>query len=376
MSKTVFILGAGASKESGAPLMNEFLDSARELYSSYKIRDEYRGDFERVFRGISELQKIHSKSVLDIYNIESVFATFEMGRLIGKLPGSPEADQIDELINSTKRLIYVTLNRRTPLNNTHKTVNPIPNTSYHNLIQLLLQFEKIDSEKPSIITFNYDLAADYAIHYNNYTSDYSIDSSSKGKSIKILKLHGSLNWFSSAEEIVPFELGEIMKWYNFELLGEGPIYLDFLDKVKRNNNAISYKNKKIKVEPEPLIIPPTWNKTEANYNIGIRKVWNQSAKELSEAENIFIIGYSLPETDYFFKYLFAIGTEGEKILKKIWVFNPDLEVEKKFKNLLGIGVIKRFKFYDKKFFQAVEYINQNIFKETFKKKRKGEVYSN
>jgi len=30
MSKTVFILGAGASKEAGAPLMNEFLDSARE----------------------------------------------------------------------------------------------------------------------------------------------------------------------------------------------------------------------------------------------------------------------------------------------------------------------------------------------------------
>ena len=29
MSKTVFILGAGASKKSGAPLMNDFLDVSR-----------------------------------------------------------------------------------------------------------------------------------------------------------------------------------------------------------------------------------------------------------------------------------------------------------------------------------------------------------
>lgn len=366
MSKTVFILGAGASKESGAPLMNDFLDSARELYSSHKISAEYNVDFERVFTGISELQKIHSKSILDIYNIESVFATFEMGRLIEKLPGFSEIDQINDLISSTKKLIYVTLDSSTPLTITHRASIPIPNNSYYNLIQLLLQFKKKDSEKPSIITFNYDLAADYAIHYCGYNSDYCIDNLNRKKSIKILKLHGSLNWFSSAKEIVPFELGEIMKWYNFELLGKGPIYLNILDKVKRNNNEILYKNKKIKVESEPLIIPPTWNKTEANYNIGIGKVWSQAAKELSEAENIFIIGYSLSETDYFFRYLFALGTEGKKIIKKIWVFNPDLKVAKKFKELFGIGVIQRFRFYDIKFYKAVEYINNKIFNESFK----------
>ena len=30
--KTVFILGAGASKQGGAPLMGEFLDVATDLY--------------------------------------------------------------------------------------------------------------------------------------------------------------------------------------------------------------------------------------------------------------------------------------------------------------------------------------------------------
>lgn len=47
MSKTVFILGAGASKEAGAPLMYEFLDFAKELYSSNQIKVEYRSDFKK-----------------------------------------------------------------------------------------------------------------------------------------------------------------------------------------------------------------------------------------------------------------------------------------------------------------------------------------
>jgi hypothetical protein len=376
MSKTVFILGAGASKEAGAPLMNEFLDFARDIYSSRKIKNDYYHDFEKVFKAISELQKIHSKSILDIYNIESVFAIFEMGRLIEKLPGLTGKDQISDLIASTKKLIYATLDRSIPLIINSQNKTPSPNSTYQNLIQLLLKYEKKDSEKPSIISFNYDLAVDYAIYFNNYNLNYCIDNLNKEKSIKILKLHGSLNWFSNSEKIAPFEFIEIMKWYNFDIIGETEIYLDLLDKVKKNNNKIVYKSKKIKVEPAPFIIPPTWNKTEANYNIEIRKVWNQAAKELSEAENIFIIGYSLPETDYFFKYLYALGTEGEQIIKNIWVFNPDSEVENKFKNLLGIGVINRFKFYNMKFSEAVEYINKEIFKESFLKQKRPKVYVN
>jgi hypothetical protein len=37
-------------------------------------------------------------------------------------------------------------------------------------------------------------------------------------------------------------------------------------------------------------------------------VWRTAAQHLSEAEHIFIIGYSLPETDQFFRYLYGLGT--------------------------------------------------------------------
>ena len=51
-------------------------------------------------------------------------------------------------------------------------------------------------------------------------------------------------------------------------------------------------------------------------------------------------------------------------------------VEQKFENLLGIGIKNRFKFYDKKFHEAVEYLNNEIFNESFKKKKQGKVYVN
>ncbi len=79
MADTVFILGAGASKEAGAPLMGEFLDVAHNLW---KTEGSTMPAFETVFRGISRLQQVHSKAKLDIQNVESVFAAFEMAKTL------------------------------------------------------------------------------------------------------------------------------------------------------------------------------------------------------------------------------------------------------------------------------------------------------
>jgi len=64
------------------------------------------------------------------------------------------------------------------------------------------------------------------------------------------------------------------------------------------------------------------------------------------AEYIFIIGYSLPETDAFFRLLYGLGTVGETPLRKIVVYNPDETgaTEKRFKEMLGPGALARFSF--------------------------------
>lgn len=107
MSNVVFILGAGASKQCGAPLMANFLDVASRLYQTGVTGDK-KEDFERVFHAIGALQAVHSKAQLDLTNIESVFSALEIANVLEKLPNTESSD-IPSIISSLKKLIVKTL---------------------------------------------------------------------------------------------------------------------------------------------------------------------------------------------------------------------------------------------------------------------------
>lgn len=81
MSKVVFVLGAGASKQCGAPLMANFLDVASDLLHTGRA-SEKSTHFHQVFKAIGDLQTVHSKAQLDLNNIESIFTVLELGRVI------------------------------------------------------------------------------------------------------------------------------------------------------------------------------------------------------------------------------------------------------------------------------------------------------
>src|SRR5437660_158175 len=110
VGKTVFILGAGASKEGGAPVMRDFLDKARDIWALGKVGDA-KQDFERVFNAVSALKVVHSNSRLDLSNIETLFAACEMAQTLRTFPGLTEGveAEIDKILHSLKRLIVRTL---------------------------------------------------------------------------------------------------------------------------------------------------------------------------------------------------------------------------------------------------------------------------
>ena len=357
MSKTVFILGAGASKDSGAPLMNEFLDRSRKLYSSGECGERFREDFEHVFYAISKLQRIHSKSVLDIFNIEEVFAAFEMAKLINKFPGDEfnnEAD-IDHLIKSLKRVIYVTLTKSTPLTPENTDTLPPPSGSYGEFAGLIRTIMEKELKVPTIITFNYDLAIDYALFRYEFPINYCFTSSeSQVGEINLIKLHGSLNWFECKDKksIIPYEIErKKIPISNFQRYHMGEkYYFNIFDKIK--DNKIFYKGIDYNVKLDPFIIPPTWDKSV--YHQELSRVWSQAALDLSIGENIYIIGYSLPFTDSFFRYLYALGSEGIKIIERFWVFNPDEKnIKPRFEEFIGTGIKDRFEFIPITFNQTV-----------------------
>jgi len=106
MADIVFILGAGASHEAGAPLMDKFLDTARQLHNKPSTQP-FRADFDLVFQAISKLQAVYAKTELKLDNLEEVFGAFEMARTIRKFPDS--SIDLDRLVPSFKRVIAHTL---------------------------------------------------------------------------------------------------------------------------------------------------------------------------------------------------------------------------------------------------------------------------
>jgi hypothetical protein len=239
-------LGAGASKDSGAPLMNEFLDRARKLYGSGECNEKFKEDFECVFRAVSNLQRIHSKSDLNIFNIEDVFATFEMAKLIHKFPGDEFTNDsdFDSLIKSLKRVIYITLEKSTPLVTESTESLPPPTGSYGKFAELINTIKEKELIVPTIITFNYDLAIDYALFRYGFPINYCFSSSeSQVGDINLIKLHGSLNWFECKDKkkIIPYEIEQekipISTFQRYHM-GE-KYYFNIFDKIK--GNKLSYK---------------------------------------------------------------------------------------------------------------------------------------
>ncbi len=167
----------------------------------------------------------------------------------------------------------------------------------------------------------------------------------------MLKLHGSLNWgrLKESDQIIPWHMNEYLGRHTIPHNAKNfltmPVASQFHE-WDQHANIVS----------EPEIVPPTWNK--ADYHRTLSKVWSRAAKELGEAENIFVIGYSLPESDSFFRYLYALGSLSDTPLRRFCVIDPDHtgNVEKRFQKLLGPGARDRFVMSRSNFAQAINQI--------------------
>jgi len=348
--KTVLILGAGASRQAGGPLMSDFIDKAEELYRTKRV-GEAEESFKDVLNAVSELQGIHAKAYLNLDNFETLFGAIEMAMITGKLAGR-KRESIAELRNSIVTLIVKTLENtiRFPVTENH-IYPPRPYNQLADQIVKLRQEAGENHRELTFITFNYDVALDYALSHNGSLGgpDYCLSEPPAFTRIPLLKLHGSINWGVCAEcqKIVPWDFDRVR--VSPPYYGNDHIF-DLGSNIDREQHCGRPLNRC------PVIIPPTWNKT--GYHQDLARVWSRASSELSTAENIFVIGYSLPETDSFFRYLYALGSEGATRIKRFWVFDPDTDgtVEPRFRTMIGRGIENRFKFIKQTFDKALPVI--------------------
>jgi len=91
---------------------------------------------------------------------------------------------------------------------------------------------------------------------------------------KLLKLHGSINWYYSAATTEQ-------------------IYL-FSGSKKEEKNL---------KDLVPVIIPPVLDKTGFFEHSTIKSMWSEGKNLLKEAKKVYIIGYSIPQTDLTVKFM-------------------------------------------------------------------------
>ncbi len=100
------------------------------------------------------------------------------------------------------------------------------------------------------------------------------------QTLRLHKLHGSVNWFYSPNEI-----------------GTSSIYL-------RSGNKSSNKVEKHWIQDlKPIIIPPLIDKSNFMSINSLKIVWETARESISNANKIYFLGYSLPESDLTIKLL-------------------------------------------------------------------------
>ena len=304
MGNKVYILGAGFSRYAKLPLMNNFYSRSREIFKELNDDDTIKA-FKDVYKFWEKYSQVKSYMNVDLLNIEELLSIIEMNSFLS-----------EEKRNKKKNsyLIYL------------KTVieKCTPDLKFENLNYFVNSIEDIYSKFISLvfgINFNFDHKDKKFIERNRKNNNGII----------------SLNYDLLLEKIL-----QIINDYKFnEIRNTNQPFLDFYYGLDENNYSrlenygkkISLKYAKIHGSINfhkkdnnniPLIIPPTWNKTSEKE---MKPVWQLAYELLKNSEEIVFIGYSLPETDLYVKYLLINGINDCFNLKKITIVCPDDENE-------------------------------------------------
>jgi hypothetical protein len=286
----------------------------------------------------------------------------ELARVIQTFPGL-ESHEIPQTIASLKELIVRTLELRILFPIKQGRINaPGPYDDFASLLKRL-QREAFPAHTVSVMTFNYDIALDVALTRIDLGPDYVLAKHDKRPSpVQLMKLHGSLNWglekrgaSDKPPKIIPLHLYDFMS--QFTVMEDGMAPVEIGSKLAEWMRQLY----SVDVEAEPVIVPPSWNKSD--YHQTLSDVWAAAAKHLSEAEHIFIIGYSLPLTDSFFRHLFALGSVGKSPLRQFAVYDTEPSggaVDVRFQQMLGPGSMARYQYHSMTFARAIGEI-KNMF---------------
>lgn len=133
--------------------------------------------------------------------------------------------------------------------------------------------------------------------------------------LKLFKLHGSINWYYSG---APSYFGEVLYYSTVAPWGSDRTF-------ERQGRAEAY-------DKTPRIVPPTTEKAAYFQHEGPRRIWSMATEALHKASNVLCLGYSLPPTDLGVRF-FLDFAGGEGIPMKIVDISSD--VVRRYEAIIG-----------------------------------------
>jgi hypothetical protein len=318
----VYILGAGFSCDAGMPLINDFLERMRNahewLVDKNRLREAYAVEKVLNFRRDAESATYWTR--MDLENIEDLFSLAASNEknlskrdiqlaiaatLYYSSQTASTAHQYSFILPQTSWAKNVSWCRIEPYGNNE--VRGWFKPYIFHVARLLGFWNGGEMEgRNTFISFNYDTIledtlADLGVRFGYGFGKQSVELDESARIIidksvvEVLKLHGSINW------------ALVGKTENkLKIFGS---YTDVYD-----SNLI------------PELIPPTWNKAFQNQQI---ELLNKAVDTIRTATRIILIGFSVPLTDLYFRFMISAGLQGNISLRKIVFVNPDIEDLKK-----------------------------------------------
>lgn len=340
--KIVFLIGAGSTHAESlktnniAPLNKGFFKAGKEI-------KENNSNLDKVEKYLNKYYKI---SLIDPLN------DFLENIMVMLYSDSLQEETKNEAVVAFQALINILIRTLA------KTTNDIPVNNDTYLYKIIKK--SIDMGVPigniTIVTYNYDILIERILEFLykdigdtfNFPSCYTIqvDSSCitrpsgsngdlcfpenfKASGISLLKMHGSLNWYSLHKS----------KKLSLNAIFNPKRKLKITSRRKIITDMTFSGTKKMCTYP--IIIPPVINKAGVLHN-ELKPIWRAAEEKLSEANEVVFFGYSFPDSDIETANLIKRTFHSNDNLKSISVIDPNGEVLVRLLNLVKPDSIKYY----------------------------------